>query len=127
MTEPDGTLGDRRKRELIAFGYAHEDDETWSRMAVTSREMLGVERQTKGFSANTFFTNVTVEGLYRVAYVVLKIRGGLPKTVPYDEFVNTHDVRFRDPAEPDSAPGDGDQGDDDDETGSEVDPTTQTA
>lgn len=115
---------ERRSRALIRFGYAHEDDATWSLMAPTSREILAVERQTKGFSANTFFTNITVEGLYRVAYVVLKVRGSLPKGLSYDEFVNTHDVQFRDPEPPADAP---DAPGGDDETGDEVDPTTQTA
>jgi hypothetical protein len=116
----DGNTVERvPRRALITFGYAHEDDVDWSAMAVSSREMLAVERQTKGFSANSFFTNVSTEGLYRVAFVVLKVRGDLPKTVSYDEFIATHDVSFSDPTKTEASASDDDP--------SEVDPTNPTA
>lgn len=110
-----------RRRSLIVFGYAHEDDEQWSALEVTSREMLAVERQVKGFSANAFFTNVSVEGLYRIAYVVLRVRGDLPAKTLYEDFVSTYDVKFGDPTQP------ADSDDQDSDDGSEVDPTIPTA
>lgn len=110
----------RPSRSLITFGYAHQDDEQFSALAVSSREMLTVERSVKGFSANTFFTNVTIEALYRVAFVVLKARGDIDRAMPYDQFVDTYDVSPQDPTK---------RGDDktDEDDGPEVDPTTRTA
>lgn len=111
-----------RVRSLIDFAYAHETDDEWTTISVTSREMLAVERAVKGFTANTFFANVSVGGLYRVAHVVLKHRGEIDKTLPFEEFVDTYDVKFG------AAPSDAESGEDDqDETGSEADPTRPAA
>lgn len=112
-----------RKRSILEFAYAYESDDEWSTLAVTSREMLAVERAVKGFTANSFFKDVTVGGLYRIAHVVLRLRGAIDVTTTFDQFVDTHDVRFAstDSGEPDK----GD--DDDDEVGSEANPTATTA
>lgn len=110
-----------RSRALIEFAYAHQDAEEWSNLAVTSREMLAVERQVKGFTANSFFANVTVGGVYQMAYVILKLRGEVERTVTFDEFVESHDVKLG----PERASEDG--AGDEDETGSEADPTQPAA
>lgn len=113
-----------RKRSILEFAYAHEADDEWSTLAVTSREMLAVERAVKGFTANSFFKDVTVGGLYRIAHVVLRLRGAVDVTTTFDQFVETHDVRFAS-TEP-AQPNEGDD-DDDDEVGSEANPTATTA
>jgi len=112
-----------RSRALIEFAYAHADADEWSNLAVSSREVLAVERQVKGFTANTFFANVSVGGLYRIAHVVLRLRGEVDKAVTFDEFVESHDVKFG------PAPSEGGEPSDesDDETGSEADPTQPAA
>lgn len=111
-----------RTRAILEFSYAHDDDDEWTTLSVVSREMLAVERQVKGFTANTFFANVSVGGLYRVAYVVLKVRGDLDKALTFDQFVESHDVKFG------AAPGEATEADDEaDEVGSEVDPTRPAA
>lgn len=115
---------ERKSRALITFGYAHVDDDDWSALAVSSREMMAVERQTKGFTANSFFTDVSISGLYRIAYVVLKVRGEVDKAVSFDLFVDTYDVKLRDPSAPEDEASDDDE---DDETGSEADPTHAAA
>jgi hypothetical protein len=112
-----------RKRAILEFAYAHEDADEWTTLSVTSREMLAVERAVKGFTANTFFANVSVGGLYRIAHVVLKVRGDLDRAVTFDEFVETHDVKFG----ADQAATASDEGDQDDDTGSEADPTPPAA
>lgn len=114
---------ERVSRALITFGVAHIDAPDWSSLAVTSREMMAVERQTKGFTANGFFTNVSISGLYRIAYVVLKVRGQLDKAITFDEFVEQYDVKLRDPSADDvPAPGDDE---DDEQIG--ADPTDTAA
>jgi hypothetical protein len=112
-----------RKRSLIEFSYAAEEDDEWTTLAVTSREMLAVERTVKGFTAQTFFASVTVQGLYRVAHVVLRLRGTIAKEVTFEEFVAAYDVKFGS-AEP--APGEDDD-EERDETGIGADPTEPAA
>lgn len=109
-------------RALIRFSYAHESDDEWTGIEVGSREMLAVERQVKGFTANSFFADITVTGLYHIAHVVLRARGTIERSVTFDDFVTSYDVRFKHPDD-DAVPA----GDDDDETGSEADPTQPTA
>jgi hypothetical protein len=98
-------------------------------LSVTSREMLQCERRYKGFSSQEFFTNITIEHLYRVAYVVLGLRGQLDKSVKLDEFIDGWAVQFRDPVDQarERRAAAGDDEFDDDEVGSEVDPTQMTA
>lgn len=114
-----------RNRALIEFAYAAETDDEWSTLRVTSREMLAVERTVKGFTANSFFADVSVAGLYRIAWVVLRLRETIDKTVTFDEFTNTHDVKFG--AAPVEGTGDSPNDDESDEVGSEADPTRPTA
>lgn len=112
-----------RRRALIEFAYAAAEDEQWSTLAVTSQEMLAVERQVKGFTANTFFTNVSVSGLYRIAHVVLRVRGLVERTMTFDDFVEGYDVKLG----PDNGDPQIERDEDEDEPGSEADPTQPTA
>lgn len=116
-----------RKRSMITFGYAPADsDDDWIPLAVGSRDMLLVEQSLKGFSANSFFSDMSVRNLYRVAYVLLKRDGVIERTMTFDQFVEAYDVVMRDPTQP--LPGQAPAVDDDeDETGSEADPTIPTA
>lgn len=119
------TTGDsKRVRALIRFSYALADADEWTGIEVTSREIMAVERRIKGFTANGFFSDITVTGLYQIAYTALGMRGGLaPDVRTFDAFVEAYDVRFKHPDEV-AAPA---AGDEDDETGSEADPTQPTA
>lgn len=112
-----------RKRALIEFSYAPVEADEWSNLDVTSREMLAVERSVKGFTAQSFFGSVSMTGLYRVAHVVLRLRGEVDKGVTFDEFVEAYDVKFG-PATP---PAEGESDDEGDETGSEANPTPPAA
>lgn len=85
---------------VSVFGVAEGDGE-FERLAVTSREMLQVERSYRGFSAQAYFKDVTIENLYKVAYVVLRMRGRI-ETVKnggptYEEFVDGWSVMLNDP------------------------------
>lgn len=115
-----------RKRSLIEFSYAHNEDEEWTTLAVTSREMLAVERSVKGFTAQSFFGSVTISGLYRVAHVALRLRGDVEATMTFDQFVEAYDVKFG-PAATDQPDGDTDSEDEDDEPGTPADPTQPAA
>lgn len=108
-----------RNRALIEFAYAAEDDEEWTTLAVSSREMLAVERTVKGFTANSFFADVSVGGLYRVAHVVLRLRGTIDKGVTFDQFVELYDVKFG----PSPVDEQRERDEDEAEPGSEADPT----
>jgi hypothetical protein len=120
MTDAQKVLRDTGRRALITFGYAGPEDDEWLPMAVTSREMLQVERQVKGFTANGFFKDVSITGLYRILFVVLRMRGGRELPPDFEAFVDTFDVKFGDPTRTDD-------GDDEDESESEVDPTQPAA
>jgi hypothetical protein len=116
-----------RKRSLIDFAYAREVDDEWTTLSITSREMLAVERAVKGFTAQQFFASVTVTGLYRVAYVVLRLRGVVDASTTFDQFTDSHDVKFG-PAPSNTAEGsDTSEDDEEDEVGAAADPTLQTA
>jgi len=82
------------------MGIARGDDE-FETLAVTSRELMQVERTYKGFSAQSFFQTVTMENLYRVAYVVLKMRGDerVDSKMRYEDFVDAWSVMPSDPDE----------------------------
>jgi hypothetical protein len=117
-----------RNRALIEFSYAASEDEEWTTLAVTSREMLAVERAIKGFTANSFFADVSVRGLYQVALVVLRVRGVIERAVTFDQFVEGYDVKFG-PAPSEATEGEPGESDEDesDETGSGADPTRPIA
>ncbi len=83
---------------ISVMGIAEGDGE-FERLAVTSRELMQVERSYKGFSAQSFFQTVTMENLYRVAFVVLKMRGRLDAKAKFDEFIEAWSVSPTDPAE----------------------------
>lgn len=120
-------------RALITFGVAKGDAELEA-LSVTSREMLQSERQWKGFTAQEFFASVSITNLYKVAYVVLRMRRDervAPGTT-FEMFVDEWTVSLGDPtpAEPSDAFIDldverDDQGDD--EASGEVDPTGPAA
>lgn len=86
---------------IYTFGVAEGDGE-WESLPVTSRDMLEAERSWKGFSAQTFFANVTVENLYRLAFTTLRRRGRIEAGkggTRFDEFVDEWSVQFDDPDE----------------------------
>jgi len=115
-----------RNRALSTFGYALADsDDDWSPLAVTSRDMLFVEQHVKGFTAQGFFTNVTLANLYRVAYVLFKRDGVVERTTTFDEFVALYDIVPRDPTQP--TPGEDDESGSETVNENEVDPTIPTA
>src|SRR5262245_16781669 len=83
-------------RAILTFGVA-EGDEDLRPLSVTSREMLQVERTVKGFATVEFLQTVTIEGLYRTAWVVLRMRGEIEMSVKYDEFIDGWSVSLADP------------------------------
>lgn len=120
-----------RQRSMITFGYAPADsDDEWIPLAVNSRDMLLVEQTVKGFSAQSFFSDMSVRNLYRIAFVLLKRDGVIERTTTFDQFVAAYDVVLRNPTLPEpKQPGTDDGADDefaDDEIGSEADPTEPT-
>lgn len=117
-------------RALITFGIAQGDADL-EPLSVSSREMLQCERQWKGFTAQDFFASVSITNLYKVAFVVLRMRGDerVPKGTAFEAFVDEWTVSLGDPTPP--APADGfidlDLDLDTDEPGSEADPTGPAA
>lgn len=93
-------------RALITFGIARGDDEL-EPLSVSSREMLQCERQWKGFTAQEFFASVSITNLYKVAFVVLRMRADerVPKGTPFEEFVDEWFVSLGDPTP--ASPADG--------------------
>lgn len=83
-------------RAILTFGIA-EGDEDFRPLSVTSREMLQVERTVKGFATVEFLQQVTIEGLYRTAWVVLRMRGDVDMAVKFDEFIDAWSVSLADP------------------------------
>jgi hypothetical protein len=84
------------KHSLIAFGVAQGEGEM-ERLAVTSREMLQVERTQRGFATQQFLSNITMDGLYKVAYVALRSRGRIDQSVKFDDFVDGWSITMSDP------------------------------
>lgn len=84
-------------RTMLTFGIARGDDELES-LAVTSRDMLQVERTVKGFATAEVLQRVTIEALYRIAYATLRRQGRVEADVKYEEFVNEWSVSLDDPA-----------------------------
>lgn len=119
-------------RALITFGIAQGDADLEA-LSVTSREMLQCERQWKGFTAQDFFASVSITNLYKVAFVVLRMRGDerVPKGTAFEAFVDEWTVSLGDPTPAEPADGfidlDLDPADEDNGTGSEVDPTDPAA
>jgi hypothetical protein len=113
-------------RALITFGIAPGEAEL-EPLSVTSREMLQCERQWKGFTAQEFFASVSITNLYKVAFVVLRMRQDerVPKGTTFDEFVDEWFVSLGDPTPPKASDGFLDL--DPDETGVEADPTAPAA
>lgn len=83
-------------RAIVTFGVA-EGDEDFRALSVTSRELLQVERTVKGFATQEFLQRVTIEGLYRVAWVVLRHRGEVEAAVKFDQFIDDWSVTLSDP------------------------------
>ena len=83
---------------ISVMGVARGDDE-FERLAVTSRELMQVERSFKGFSAQSFFQTVTIENLYRVAFIVLRMRKDerLDPKIKYEDFCDEWSVSPSDP------------------------------
>jgi hypothetical protein len=85
-------------RALITFGIAQGDADL-EPLSVSSREMLQCERQWKGFTAQDFFATVSITNLYKVGFVVLRMRGDerIRKGLTFDEFVDEWSVSLGDP------------------------------
>lgn len=83
---------------ILKFGVAEGDGE-WMLLAVTSRELLQVERTVKGFATAAFMQDVKLEGLYRIAHVVLRMRGAVPTGKTFDEFIDEWSVDMNDPTQ----------------------------
>ena len=98
---------------------AKADDDEYTRVDVTAREMLKVERQVKGFTVAAFFRSINLIQVYRVLFIVLTNRGELPEGMTLAQFEDTYDVSLRDPDEETS-----EDSENDDASG--VDPTQTT-
>jgi hypothetical protein len=88
-------------RAILTFGIAEGDGE-YETLAVTSREMMQVELRTKQWNTTEFFQNISITGLYRVAYIVLGVRGRIEvkgeNAVSFDDFADSWSVTLNDPA-----------------------------
>lgn len=77
-------------KPIMTVGFARDDDPTWTRLDLNSRDVVMVERRFPGLTAAQLFNDTAFDNLYKAVWTIARHRGLIALDLSLTQFMNNH-------------------------------------